>query len=134
MSIQQTYTSTLSSHVTTIYSKIAEQQQHIQQRWMYSHNIEAQQIDVVQIEVLEYDPDIDGDKESHTDNRCATVPVQNILDDNHNIPDLIDDNSTTLTLLQLIKITLKPIGLMLPPPDTTGIFNYNRLATQSDIL
>ena len=70
---------------------------------MYPHNIEAQQIDVVQIEAPEYNPDIDGDKESHTENRPATVSVQNILDDNHNIPDLIDDNSTnpdTITTYQ----------------------------------
>ena len=62
---------------------------------MYPHNVEAQQIDVVQIEVPEYDPDIDGDRESHTENRHATVSIQNILDDKHNIPDLIDNNSTT---------------------------------------
>ena len=95
LSLQQTYTSTFNSHITTIYNKIAELQQQIQQHCMYPHNVEAQQIDVVQIEASEYDPDIDGDKESHTDNRCATVSVQKILDDNHSIPDLIDDNSTT---------------------------------------
>ena len=82
---------------------------------MYPHNIEAQQINVVQIEAPEYNPDIDGDKESHTENRHATVSIQNILDDNHSIPELINDNSTTPTLPQHIKITLKPIGLMLPP-------------------
>ena len=66
LSIQQTFTSTLSSHITTIYSKITELQQQIQQYYMYPHNTEAQQVDVVQIEAPDYDPDLGGDKESHT--------------------------------------------------------------------
>ena len=38
ISLQQTYTSTLSSHVRTIYSKIAELQNQIQQHCMYPHS------------------------------------------------------------------------------------------------
>ena len=89
LSLQQTYTSTLSTHITTIYSKIAKLQQQVTQHCMYPHNIEVQQIDVVQIKAPKYDPDIDGNKDLHNDNKHATVSVQNVLDDNHSIPDLI---------------------------------------------
>ena len=46
LSLQQTYTSTLSLHITTINSKITELQQQIQQHCMYPHNKEPLQIDM----------------------------------------------------------------------------------------
>ena len=94
LSLQQTYTSTLSSHITTICSKIAKLQQQIQQHCMYPHGQELQQIDVMQIKAPEYDPDIDGDKELHNNNRCTTLSVNSILEDNHCSLYLIDDSST----------------------------------------
>ena len=95
LSIQQTYPSTLSSHITSIYSKLTELQQQIQQHCMYPHNTDVHQTDTVQIEAPDYDPDIDRDKELNTDNKWATVSVQDILDKSHNLPELLDDNSTT---------------------------------------
>ena len=52
--IQQTYSSTLCSHVNNIYNKLSELQKHIQHHCMYPH-----QTDTVQIDAPEYDPDID---------------------------------------------------------------------------
>ena len=69
--IQQTYSSTLCSHVNNIYNKLSELQKHIQQHCMYSH-----QSDTVQINAPEYDPDIDGDNQSNTDEKHQTVSVQ----------------------------------------------------------
>ena len=62
LSIQQTYSSTLCSHINNIYSKLSKLQKHIQHHCMYSH-----QGDTVQIEAPEFDPDIDGDSPANTD-------------------------------------------------------------------
>ena len=53
LGVQQTYSSTLCSHVNNIYSKLSKLQKHIQHHCMYPHQ-------TVQIDALEYDPDIDG--------------------------------------------------------------------------
>ena len=42
---------------------------------MYPH-----QSDTVQIDALEYDPDIDGDNQHNTDKKQATVSVQGMLE------------------------------------------------------
>ena len=47
LSLQQTYTSTLSLYVTTMYSKIAELQNKIQQHCTYPHNKEQLHTDTV---------------------------------------------------------------------------------------
>ena len=64
LSIQQTYSSTLCSHVNNIYSKLSKLQKLIQHHCMYSH-----QGDSVQIEAPEFDPDIDGDSPVSTDQK-----------------------------------------------------------------
>ena len=56
LSIQQTYSSMLCTHINNIYNKLSELQKHIQHHCMYPH-----QTDTVQINALEYDPDIDGE-------------------------------------------------------------------------
>ena len=75
LGLQQTYSSTLCSHVNNIYNKLSELQKHIQHHCMYSH-----QSDTVQIDAPEYDPDIDGDNQSNTDKRHETVSVQGTLE------------------------------------------------------
>ena len=55
LGIQQTYSSTLCSHINNIYNKLSELQKHIKQHCMCSH-----QSDTVQIDAPEYNPDIDG--------------------------------------------------------------------------
>ena len=75
LGIQQTYSSTLCSHVNNIYNKLSKLQKHIQHHCMYSH-----QSDTVQIDAPEYDPDIDGDNQPNTDKKHATVSVQGTLE------------------------------------------------------
>ena len=55
LSRQQTYSSTLCSHINNIYSKLSKLQKHIQHHCMYSP-----QGNTLQIEANELDPDIDG--------------------------------------------------------------------------
>ena len=75
LGVQQTYSSTLCSHINNIYSKLPELQKHIHHHCMYSH-----QGDTVQIEAPEYDPDIDRDNQSNTDEKHETVSVQGTLE------------------------------------------------------
>ena len=74
LSIQQTYSSTLCSHVNNIYSKLSELQKLIQHHHMSSH-----QGDPVQIEAPEFDPDIDRDSPAYTDEKHSKVPVKGTL-------------------------------------------------------
>ena len=88
LSVQQTYSSTLCSHVNNIYSKLSKLQKHIQHHCMYSH-----QGDTVQIEAPEFDPDIDGDSPASTDEKHKIVPVQGTLATIPETSEPEDDNS-----------------------------------------
>ena len=56
INLQQTYTTSLCSHVKTIYAKLAQLERQIQTHCLYPHS----QRDSVQINAREYDSDIDG--------------------------------------------------------------------------
>ena len=88
LSIQQTYSSTLCIHVNNIYNKLSELQKHIKHHCMYPH-----QTDTVQINTLEYDPDIERDDQPNTDNKHVTVSVQGTLNTSQESSVLEDDNS-----------------------------------------
>ena len=75
LGIQQTYSSTLCSHINNIYNKLSKLQKHIQHHCMYPH-----QSDTVQINALEYDPDIDGDNQPNIDKKHTTVSIQGTLE------------------------------------------------------
>ena len=62
LSIQQTYSSTLCSHVNNIYSKLSELQKIIQHRCMSTHHS-----NLVQIKAPKFDPDIDRDSPAYTE-------------------------------------------------------------------
>ena len=88
LGIQQTYSSTLCSHINNIYNKLSELQKHIQHHCMYPH-----QTDTVQIDAPEYDLDTDGENQPNTDKKHATVFIQGTLE---MIPEsfiLEDDNN-----------------------------------------
>ena len=55
LNLQQTYSSSLCSHVNNIYNKLAELQRQIQ-----NHHMHMNPGDTVQIEAPDFDPDIDG--------------------------------------------------------------------------
>ena len=88
LSIQQTYSPTLCSHINNIYSKLSELQKHIHHHCMYSH-----QGNTVQIEAPEFDPDIDGDSPVSTDERYEIAPVQGTLAIIPEVSEPEDDNS-----------------------------------------
>ena len=88
LGIQQTYSSTLCSHVNNTYSKLSELQKHIQYHCMYLH-----QGDTVQIKAPEFDPDIDGDSSASTDEKHDIVPAQGTLVTIPEISEPEDDNS-----------------------------------------
>ena len=54
---QQTYTTVLVGHIAALHTELAHLDKQIQIHCIYPH----QQSDVVQLNALEYDPDIDGD-------------------------------------------------------------------------
>ena len=55
LNLQQTYSTSLCSHVNNIYDKLAELQQQIQH-----HDLHMNSGDIIQIEVPDFDPDIDN--------------------------------------------------------------------------
>ena len=89
LNIQQTYSSTLCTHVNNIYNRLSELEKQIQHHCMYPH-----QTDTVQINALEYDPDIDGNNQPNTHNSQVTVSVQGTLNTPQESFVLEDDNST----------------------------------------
>ena len=56
INLQQTYTTSLCSHVNSIYTKLAQLDKQIQTHCLYPHS----QTDSVQLNALEYDSDIDS--------------------------------------------------------------------------
>ena len=54
---QQAYTTVLSGHITALHTKLAHLDKQIQIHCIYPHQLS----DAVQINTLQYDPDIDGD-------------------------------------------------------------------------
>ena len=88
LNLQQTYSSSLCSHINNIYSKLLELQKKIQHYRMYMN-----QGNTVQIEAPEFDPDIDGDSHASTDERHEITPVQGTLVPIPEIPEPDEDNS-----------------------------------------
>ena len=61
VTLQQTYTTSLCSHVNTIYPKLAQLEKQIQMHCLYPHS----QTNIIQLNAPEYDPDIDGQLKVH---------------------------------------------------------------------
>ena len=94
ISLQQAYTSTLGPHNTTMYSKITELQNQIQQHCMYSHSNNHSNTDTVQLEALDYDLDIDGNSNNTSQNpKVVTVSINDTIEDEQSIPKLLDASS-----------------------------------------
>ena len=71
LNLQQTYSSSLCSHVNNIYSKLSELQRQIQH-----HHVHMNQGDTVQIEAPDFDPDIDGVSSPCTDEKPNELMIQ----------------------------------------------------------
>ena len=90
LNLQQTYSSSLCSHIDNIYSKLLELQKQIQHHCMYMN-----QGDTVQIEAPKFDPDIDGDRPPSNVKKLNKVPIQGTLPTIPEVTEPEDDNSPT---------------------------------------
>ena len=88
LNLQQTYSSSLCSHVNNIYSKLSELQKQIQHHHMY-----MKQGDTVQIEAPDFDPDIDEDTSPSTDEKPNEVTIQGTLPPIPEVTEPEDKNS-----------------------------------------
>ena len=73
LNLQQTYSSSLCSHVNNIYNKLSELQRQIQ-----NHHPHMNPEDTVQIEAPDFDPDIDGVSSPSTDEIPNKLLIQGI--------------------------------------------------------
>ena len=90
LNLQQTYSSSLCSHFSNIYSKLSELQNQIQHHHMYMN-----QDDMVQIEAPNFDSDIDGDNPPSIDMKPNEVTIQGTLPPIPEVTEPEDDNSPT---------------------------------------
>ena len=74
LNLQQTYSSSLCSHVYNFYSKLSELQKQIQHHCTYMN-----QGDTVQIEAPEFDPDIDRDRLPSTVEKPGELAIPGML-------------------------------------------------------
>ena len=94
INFQQTYTTSLCSHVNTIYAKLAQLERQIKTHCLYPYS----QTDSVQINAPEYDLDING--------QIDTLPdLQSHAKNNQEEPTLTTGNSEDLELSQDTKRT-----------------------------
>ena len=90
LNLQQTYSSSLCSHVNNIYSKLSELQRQIQHHCMHMN-----QGDTVQIEAPNFDQDIDGVTSPSTDEKPNELTTQGTLSPISEVTEFEDDNSLT---------------------------------------
>ena len=72
---QQAYTMALCSHINSLYTKLAQLDRQVQMHCLYPHP----QLDVVQLNAPEYNPDIDGQPDPVTD--MQSLNAKNIQED-----------------------------------------------------
>ena len=102
INLQQMYTTSLCSHINTIYAKLVQLERQIQTHCLYPHS----QTDSVQINTPEYDSDIDGqidtlpDLQSHVKNtQEEPTPTTGNLED----PELSQDTNRTYLELDSVQ-------------------------------
>ena len=94
---QQTYSSSLCSHVNTIYSKLSELQRQIQ-----NHHTHMNQGDTVQIDAPDFDPDINGVSPPSTEEKPNELMTQGTLSPTPEVTEPEDDSFTPATTIQQI--------------------------------
>ena len=136
LGLQQTYSSTLCTHVNNIYSKLSKLQKHIQHHCMYPH-----QADTVQINAPDYDPDIDGDNQPNTVTKHITVSVQGtpnasqesstLEDENSIAPDNVSTSQNQQETNWPDAPTIQILGASTTTPEQPLAVKYNRCPVQS---
>ena len=95
LNLQQTYSSSLCSHVNNIYSKLSELQRQIQ-----NHHTQMNQGDTFQIEAPDFDPDIDGVSSPSTDEKPNELMIQGTSPPTPEVTEPEDDSLTPVTTIQ----------------------------------
>ena len=83
LNLQQTYLAALGSHINNIYHKISEIQQQLPHPTQHMNTG-----DVIQIDALEFDPDIDGGPpmKEHGEIQGSDSPIQHLLGESFGSP------------------------------------------------
>ena len=113
INLQQTYTTSLCSHVNSIYAKLAQLNRQVQTHCLYPHP----QSDIVQINAPEYNSDIDGQMELLPDIQPSESSHIARTDEASSHAENIEENTVPVTANSgehpiFCKI---PIGLNLSP-------------------
>ena len=95
LNLQQTYSSSLCSHVNNIYSKLSELHRQIQ-----NHHTHMNQGDTVQIGAPDFDPDIDGVSSPSTDEKPNELSIQGTSSPAPEVTEPEDDSPTPATTKQ----------------------------------
>ena len=114
---QQAYMMVLSGHINTLYTKLAHLDRQVQIHSIYPHS----QSDVIQLNVPDYDPDIDREPDSVTD--IQLLNAEPIREDNFTGTSKPEDHTTIHPL---------PIGLSISPQKFHQISMLMKMTTPSN--
>ena len=95
LNLQQMYSSSLCSHVNNIYSKLSELQRQFQ-----NYHTHMNQVDTVQIEVPDFDSDIDGVSSPSTDQKHNKLLIQGTSSPTPEVTEPENDCLTPATTIQ----------------------------------
>ena len=95
LNLQKMYSLSLCSHVNNIYSKLSELQRQIQ-----NHHTHMNRGDTVQIEALDFDPDIDGVSSHSTDEKPNKLRIQGTSPPTPEVTEPEGDSLTPVTTIQ----------------------------------
>ena len=85
---QQAYTTILSGHINTLYTKLVHLDRQVQIHCIHPHS----QLDIIQLNAPDYDPDIDGEPDSVTDIQLSNA--EPIREDNFTGTSKSEDHTT----------------------------------------
>ena len=85
---QQAYMMVLSGHITTLYTKLVHLDEEIQIHCIYPHS----QLDAIQLNALDYDPDIDGEPDSV--NAIQSSNADSVKEDTFTGTSKLEDHTT----------------------------------------
>ena len=117
LNLQQTYSSSLCSHVNNIYSKLSELQRQVQ-----NHHMHMNQGDIVQIEAPNFDPDIDGVSSPSTEEKPNKLMTQGTLSPTPEVTEPEDDSLTPATNIQQITSLRNRLARCYPSANPMGLF------------
>ena len=114
---QQAYTTVLSGHIAALHAKLAHLDKKIQIHCIYPH----QQLDAVQLDALDYDPDIDG--ETNPANAVQPSNTDSVKEETITSTTEPEDHNT---------IALLPIGLSISPQQLAQIARPSNLTMHNN--